>query len=124
MCALVLTSVRAETKWFVQTWQSDQGLPDNTVVGIDQSPDGFLWVATQTGVVRFDGVQFQQASIKAPGLDDKMIQALFVDRLGRVWVARAGGALICLEQGRATVARTEVPRLGGRRSRRYLGLPD
>ena len=111
------TSVFAAPPWFVRTWQSDEGLPDNTVVGIDQDPNGFLWIATQTGVVRFDGVQFQQVPVKAPGLDDKMIQALFVDRLGRVWVARAGGALVCLEQGRVTVMRQPDKDALGLRSR-------
>jgi len=49
ICALFLLSPWAEANWFVRTWQSDEGLPDNSVMGIDQTPDGFLWVATQTG---------------------------------------------------------------------------
>jgi len=109
MCALVLTSVRAETKWFVQTWQSDQGLPDNSVMGIAQTPDGFLWVATQTGVVRFDGVKFQHVTVKKPGVDGGMIQALCVDQRGRVWVAMQSGMIVCLEQGKVSVMHQPEP---------------
>jgi hypothetical protein len=50
-----------------RTWQSDVGLPDNSVVGIDQTPDGFLWVAAKTGLVRFDGVQFRQFPLTVAG---------------------------------------------------------
>ena len=59
--ALVLAApgVTASPDGFARTWQSDAGLPDNTVVGIDQTPDGFLWVATKTGLVRFDGMRFR-----------------------------------------------------------------
>ena len=38
--------------WFARAWQTDEGLPDNVVVGITQAPDGFLWVATQGGLVQ------------------------------------------------------------------------
>src|SRR5579864_7159688 len=38
-------------------WQAEQGLPQNAVQAIAQTPDGYLWVATQEGVVRFDGVR-------------------------------------------------------------------
>jgi ligand-binding sensor domain-containing protein len=47
------TSAVAEQTWVVRTWQSDEGLPDNTVMAIDQTPDGFLWVATKNGAGPF-----------------------------------------------------------------------
>lgn len=102
-CALVLSSAGATPPWFVRTWQSDEGLPDNSVKGIAQSPDGFIWVATDTGLVRFDGLQFREIPLPTPGLDARTIQALCVDRRGRVWVAREPGIVVCLEQGRTKV---------------------
>ena len=39
-------------------WSADSGLPQNSVRGIVQTPDGYLWVATRNGVARFDGVRF------------------------------------------------------------------
>ena len=41
--------------WFARAWQTDEGLPDNAVVGIAQTKDGFLWVATQGGLVSNTG---------------------------------------------------------------------
>jgi ligand-binding sensor domain-containing protein len=42
--------------------ESDEGLPDNNVCGVAQTPDGYLWVATHGGLVRFDGERFQEFS--------------------------------------------------------------
>ena len=93
--------------WFTRAWQSDVGLPDNTVVGIEQAPDGFLWVATPVGLVRFDGVQFRPfAPETAAGGPAGLIQALLVDRRGRIWVAKERGTVICVDQGRTTAVYT------------------
>src|SRR6266487_7199821 len=67
-CALLpgfLSPARAEREdpYFARTWLAEDGLPDNRVVGLAQTADGYLWVATQAGVVRFDGARFQRVSL-------------------------------------------------------------
>ena len=42
----------------VDVWQTDEGLPHNTVTALVQTRDGYLWLGTQSGLVRFDGVKF------------------------------------------------------------------
>lgn len=103
MLTLASVSVSADAPWFVRAWQSDEGLPDNTVVGIVQTPDGFLWVASQTGLVRFDGIQFSEFPIQVPGMEAGTIHALCADQRGRLWIARERGTIICMEQGRNRV---------------------
>ena len=49
----------ALTQYGYQSWQTDTGLPQNTVHAIVQGRDGFLWIATEAGLVRFDGVEFK-----------------------------------------------------------------
>ncbi|MBV9223867.1 MAG: hypothetical protein JOY85_07555, partial [Acidobacteriaceae bacterium] len=39
-------------------WTADEGLPQNVIRGIRQTDDGYLWLATLNGVVRFDGIRF------------------------------------------------------------------
>ena len=39
-------------------WDSDRGLPQNSVAAIVQTPDGYIWLGTQEGLARFDGVRF------------------------------------------------------------------
>ena len=82
--------------WVSRAWQSEEGLPGNTVLGVAQTPDGFLWVATESGLVRFDGVRFQEtAPLRNPNL------AFLADRRGRLWLgkraASGGGAVVCLD---------------------------
>ena len=69
MLALPATraSSAAAPPWFTRTWQSDEGLPDNTVIGVAKTPDGFLRVSTKTGLVSFDGVRFQPFPVLSDG---------------------------------------------------------
>jgi ligand-binding sensor domain-containing protein/signal transduction histidine kinase len=110
----------SEAPCFVRTWQSDEGLPDNTVMGIDQTPDGFLWVATKTGLVRFDGLQFREFPTQIPGVVNEAIFALCADREGRLWVAKEQGVIICCEQGLATVVLAPDPSRPKRRIRMFV----
>ena len=87
----------------IRVWQSDEGLPDNSVVGTEQTPDGFLWVATPAGLVRFDGVQFWQFTpVTTAGLATSTLQALMCDHHGRLWVAKEQGTVVCVDQGQTT----------------------
>lgn len=106
MLALATASVTAAPPWTVRTWQSDAGLPDNTVVGIEQTPDGFLWVATKTGLVRFDGVEFRQFSVAAEGVGVGLNYALCADQRGRLWVAKERGGVVCVDPKNGTTALT------------------
>src|SRR5262245_16910295 len=47
------------TNYQVDIWQREDGLPQNSVTTIKQTADGYLWLGTQDGLVRFDGIRFQ-----------------------------------------------------------------
>lgn len=46
-------------EWLAQSWQTEDGLPDNNVGGVAQTADGYLWVGMPTGLARFDGLRFE-----------------------------------------------------------------
>ena len=50
----------ANSAWFSRVWRSDDGLPNNNVSAVAQTPDGYLWLATPNHLVRFDGDQFEE----------------------------------------------------------------
>src|SRR6476469_7426212 len=52
-----MTSVLAEEYGF-DVWTTANGLPQNTVTGVVQTPDGYLWLSTFDGLARFDGLRF------------------------------------------------------------------
>ena len=87
----------------LEFWQNEQGLPQNTVASIAQTPDGYLWLATQEGLVRFDGVRFQIFLAKnAPGLASNSIFRLLAAKNGTLWIGTDGGGLGRLQSGKFT----------------------
>jgi len=49
-------------------WDTDEGLPSHTISDIKQAPDGYLWMATTAGVIRFDGTRFTVFDRRNAGL--------------------------------------------------------
>ncbi|MGD1089543.1 MAG: two-component regulator propeller domain-containing protein [Verrucomicrobiota bacterium] len=99
-----------ENPYSVRAWTSEDGLPENKVVGVAQTPDGYLWVATQGGLVRFDGVRFQQfEAASTAGFVSRTMRVLYLDGSDRLWLAKEGGVLVCIDG--ATV-RTLTPKDG------------
>jgi signal transduction histidine kinase/ligand-binding sensor domain-containing protein/DNA-binding response OmpR family regulator/HPt (histidine-containing phosphotransfer) domain-containing protein len=86
-----------------ENWQTAEGLPQTSAQAIARTPDGYLWIGTQEGLARFDGVRFVVFDGGAgSALPDKQIVALHVDRGGRLWVGTRAGLAI-LEGGRFRV---------------------
>ena len=80
------------TQYAHQVWKTDAGLPQNSVQSILQTRDGYLWLGTERGLVRFDGVQFTVFDKgNTPGLQNSNVQVLFQDREGDFWVGTWGG---------------------------------
>ncbi len=85
---------RALTQYAHTVWQSENGLPQNSVHAIVQTRDGYLWLGTQEGLVRFDGVRFtvfDKRTVKP--MKSNHVQALVEGRDGSLWVATTGGLL-------------------------------
>lgn len=75
-----------------QVWQDGQGLPQNNVLAITPTRDGYLWLGTEEGLARFDGVHFVVFdSRNTPGLKNNIITALFEDRDRNLWIGTLGG---------------------------------
>ena len=75
-----------------QTWSTGEGLPQDSVHQVLQTADGYLWVATEGGLARFDGVAFRvfnRGNEAAITSDD--ICCLAADREGSLWVGTADG---------------------------------
>src|SRR4051812_42715151 len=52
----------SDNDYALKVWETDDGLPHNSISSVVQRADGFIWVATQGGLVRFDGLQFTPLS--------------------------------------------------------------
>ncbi len=61
------------------------GLPSNQIYNCVEDDKGFLWVATNAGIARFDGKRFQTFTAKE-GLPDLDIQFVVKEKNGRIWI--------------------------------------
>ncbi|MDB6112051.1 MAG: hypothetical protein JWR69_3801, partial [Pedosphaera sp.] len=81
-------------------WQTEQGLPQNSVTSIVQTRDGYLWLGTYNGLVRFDGVRFKVFdSSNTPEFQGSRITSLFEDEGGSLWIGHETGNLTRLRNG-------------------------
>ena len=73
----------------IDTWTPEEGLPQSSVIAMTQTRDGYLWLGTLNGLVRFDGVRFTVFNKgNSPGLPSNRITALYEDRDDDLWSAR------------------------------------
>ena len=93
---------RKLSQYGLHTWQTDSGMPQNSVRAILQTRDGFLWFATREGVARFDGIDFTVYNRRnTPQLLSNDIRGLLQDHDGNLWISTADG-LTRLRDGQFT----------------------
>jgi diguanylate cyclase (GGDEF)-like protein len=81
-------------------WNNIDGLPQNTVTSIAQTANGYLWLGTLEGLVRFDGARFTLFNTRnTPAFAHNMVVELLVDRQDRLWVATSGGGMLVMRHG-------------------------
>lgn len=96
-CALavlcLLHSIRAQAefgaqpRYVIQSWTVSQGLPQNSVLSLCRTRDGFLWVGTLGGLAQFDGVRFRVfRSIDGNTIPTDGIKYLAEDSTGLLWI--------------------------------------
>jgi ligand-binding sensor domain-containing protein/signal transduction histidine kinase len=99
LCWQAASSLHAAEKtalpqFIVRSWDSEDGLPGAAVRAITRTPDGYLWVATDGGLARFDGVRFVTLTTNnTPALGEDRINALCLDSSGELWTGSHRGTL-------------------------------
>ena len=81
-------------------WRTEDGLPQNRIRAISQTPDGYLWIGTSEGLTRFDGVRFTVFDrSNTPAIHDDGILVLRLAYDGALWIGTEGGALVRYKAG-------------------------
>ncbi|MCS7090775.1 MAG: two-component regulator propeller domain-containing protein [Verrucomicrobiota bacterium] len=87
--------------YFFELWGTDEGLPQSSVAALIQTSDGYLWLGTYGGLVRFDGVRFVVFDAgNSPGLASSRVTALCEDDQRRLWIGHENGKVTIREAGR------------------------
>src|SRR5882757_7104364 len=97
------SSRRRHTRYW-RDWSSDvcsSDLPQATIHTILQTSDGYLWMGTEEGLVRFDGMRFVVSDRQnAPALRTPFISSLYQSPDGTLWIGTYGGGIARLRNGR------------------------
>ncbi|MBU6409078.1 MAG: ATP-binding protein [Verrucomicrobia bacterium] len=95
-----LLAASTNASWSLRKWQMEDGLPNNIVTSLAQTPDGYLWVATPTHLARFDGNSFEivPRELFAPGTRERT-SMLLTGRDGGLWMALDHGPVVHSKSG-------------------------
>jgi signal transduction histidine kinase/ligand-binding sensor domain-containing protein len=94
VCAADLrASDEPSPSYVMGTWASEKGLPPGDVFAMAQDVEGYLWLGTPTGLLRFDGhhfTEFEPADASKP-LPNGPVHAIVPSHDGAIWVGLGGG---------------------------------
>lgn len=93
----------AVAQYHVDSWTTENGLPQNIVRDVCQTPDGYLWLATMDGLVRFDGVRFVVFNrSNTPEITGNRFTSLYCMATGEFWAGTETSGITRYRQGRFT----------------------
>lgn len=92
----------------INEWGEREGLPSNNINAITQTTCGYLWLATNEGLVRFNGVKFFIFnSSNIPQFRTNRITCLLADKDGSLWIGTEGGGLLHYQNNKFKLYTTE-----------------
>lgn len=100
------SSAREESmrRYMARQWGPGDGINGNRINAVAQTPDGYLWIGTDTDLLRFDGFQFQSIQPDAKiSTSIRHVLSLTVDREGALWVRTANSRLLRYADGHFTL---------------------
>jgi ligand-binding sensor domain-containing protein/signal transduction histidine kinase len=101
------TAPQTSSDYLIHVWRSEDGLPQNSVNCLAQTPDGYLWVGTRSGgLARFDGMRFVTFNPQStPELKDVEFETLKVDSHGTLWITAGNESIASLTEGKFRLIR-------------------
>ena len=124
-CAVVLTAllscgfcagapideVLVSEDYVLRSWELTEGLPDNHISSIARGADGYLWLTTLSGLVRFDGERFVVVGKETfPGLPSPWVAPVFVARDDSLWLGLERGGVVRWQAGKLEMIAPIMPR--------------
>jgi signal transduction histidine kinase/ligand-binding sensor domain-containing protein len=99
--ARALDPNRLPSQYVREQWTTDIGFPGGAVNGIAQTADGYLWIGTDKGLIRFDGFNFRPVSFASIGTPSNVpILQLLTDVGGKLWIRPQGADLVRQRDGK------------------------
>jgi ligand-binding sensor domain-containing protein len=97
---------RAISQYIGERWGSDNGFTGGSVSAIAQTTDGYLWIGTEKGLIRFDGLTFHLFEQASPSsLPIGPIQGLMADAEGNLWILLESTQILRYHEGKFELGR-------------------
>src|ERR1700681_5009989 len=91
-CAVALNPELDVSQYAHTAWKIRDGFSKGPIISIVQTPDGYLWLGTEFGLLRFDGVRSVPWQPPAgQHFHSNYIRSLLATRDGRLWIGTAEG---------------------------------
>ena len=104
--AMLWASTTLGSGYGIDFWREAEGLPQSRIRAIVQTRDGYIWLGTDNGVVRFNGANFTAFTVETGSLKDNEVWALQEDNENALWIGTYGGGLTRLKDGAFTTFTT------------------
>ena len=98
--AHALDSNKTPSEYKRDRWDAQQGFPGGAVYSITQTQNGYLWLGTEKGLVRFDGLNFQLFNHANSNLPDGPVMELMTDSEGTLWIRPQSASLFYYRDGK------------------------
>lgn len=101
--AAAVAVTRPGTPFTIDRWGPEEKFPGSSVIAMVQTRDGYLWLGTLYGLVRFDGMNFKVFDeSNTPELGSGRIVSLFEDREGNLWIGTETAGVVLVKDGKFT----------------------
>ncbi len=106
MCVLCVTKTviaknTSDSSYVVTLYNEQTGLPTGEANTVLQTSDGYIWIGSYGGLIRYDGTSFRNYSVER-AIQSSSIRALFEDSQGRLWIGTNDAGVIMMEDDEFT----------------------
>ena len=94
--ALAVDPIRKNEGFSAVLYNNSNGMPTSEANAVAQTADGFLWIGSYAGLIRYDGTSFERFD---PSSGPANVRCLFVDSRDRLWIGSNDAGLLRMEEG-------------------------
>jgi PAS domain S-box-containing protein len=107
--ASALDPARPVSQYLHDSWGTERGWPGGSITAIAQTSDGYLWIGTDKGLIRFDGLNFQQVQFSHPDpIWIGPVRTLVVDASDNLWILLQNTVVFRYQNGNFELVRGET----------------
>src|SRR5262249_11549768 len=107
--AYAIDPTRMLSQYLRDRWGVEQGFTGGSITSFAQTPDGYLWIGTEKGLIRFDGLTFRLFQQAGPTtLPIGAVQGLMTDVEGNLWILLQSTKILRYHDGKFELGREEA----------------